>query len=90
MINSMRLVGEFAGPFAATVAAIASVFASFRSHQNANDIKQVKIEINSRLSELLSLTRDAAHAQGVLEEKTRQEFGKIDNSEFGKPPTGKP
>jgi hypothetical protein len=37
--------------------------------------RQLKIEINHRMTELLELTRQAAHAAGKLEEKEEQAKG---------------
>jgi hypothetical protein len=81
LLQAMTLIGQIAGPFAATVAAIASIVGAMRSQRNGNRLDSVNVNVDGRLSQLLETTKVAAHAQGVLAEKTRQESDKIDNSE---------
>lgn len=41
-----------------------SLYASWR---NGKEIQEIHISINSRMDELLALTKKAAHAEGVIE-----------------------
>jgi hypothetical protein len=81
LLQAMTLIGQVAGPFAATVAAIAGVIGTLRSQRNTRTIHEIKVNVDGRLTQLLEMTKAAAHAQGVLAEKTRQETDKIDNSD---------
>jgi hypothetical protein len=60
--GAIQIITTSISAMAAVVAAIVGV----RSHAK---IDQVKIEINGRMSELLELTRQASHAEGVRDEK---------------------
>lgn len=84
-LEALTLIGQIAGPFAATVAAVAGVWSTFRSVKNTRTINTMSINVNGRLSQLLAMTKVAAHAQGVLAEKTRQETDKVDNSDAPMP-----
>lgn len=55
------------------VIASAAVGALVVSIYNATQINQVHLIVNSRLSELLVLTRSASKAEGVKQEKDRQQ-----------------
>lgn len=74
----MTIIGNLAGPFAATIAAIASIYTVLRGTKNTKKldaavggIHDVHVSINGRLGELLDLTAKASHAEGVLSEKNR-------------------
>jgi hypothetical protein len=78
LLAAMTLIGNLAGPFAATIAAIASIYTVLRGTKNtrkldaANEgIQNVHLSINGRLGEMLELTAQKAHAEGVLAEKQR-------------------
>jgi hypothetical protein len=60
--GAIQIITTSISAMAAVVAAIVGV----RSHAK---IDQVKIEINGRMSELLELTRQASHAEGMRDEK---------------------
>lgn len=40
---------------------------------NSRSIKEVHVMVNSRLSELLALTKKSSHAEGVKEQKDKDE-----------------
>jgi hypothetical protein len=78
LIEAMTVIGNLAGPLAATVAAIASIYTVLRGTKNTKKldaavggIHDVHVSINGRLGELLDLTAKASHAEGVLAEKKR-------------------
>ncbi len=57
--------------FTRMIVAIAAVGGLMVSGYNAMQIKEVHVMINSRLSELLDLTRASSKAEGVKEERDR-------------------
>ena len=78
LLAAMTLIGQLAGPFAATIAAVASLFNVLRGTRNTRKldaamggIHDVHVSINGRMGELLDLTAKASHAEGVLSEKQR-------------------
>lgn len=60
----------------AAIVALAAVGALMVSIYNATQINNVHILMNSRLSELLELTKEAANAEGRLEGRALQKEGK--------------
>lgn len=55
------------------IVALAAVGALVISAYNASQIKDVHIDLNSRLTELIELTKKTSKAEGVKEEKDRQD-----------------
>lgn len=44
-----------------------AALALYASWRNGQEIQEIHISINSRMDELLALTKKAAHAEGVIE-----------------------
>jgi len=72
-IEAVTIIGNIAGPFAATVAAVASLFTVLRGMRNtakldaaAGAIHDVHLSLNGRLGQLLDLTAKSSHAEGML------------------------
>jgi len=90
LLQALTLIGQIAGPFAATIAAIASLVGAFRSNRNgrkaieiADKITAVHQQINGRMGEMLDLTAKKSHAEGVLQEKTRADESRADGAPDG-------
>jgi uncharacterized membrane protein len=58
----VAIIAAVPGTISGTIAAIVSV-------HNRSAIANVKVEIDGRMGELLNLTRTAAHAAGMKEER---------------------
>ncbi len=48
---------------------LVALVAAIKSFRNGAAVEKVHIAINSRMDEMLKLTRTSSHAEGVLEEK---------------------
>lgn len=59
------------GIIAAAPPALLALAALVNSIRNGKAVKEVHLAVNSRLDELVKLTRKDAHAEGVKEEKEK-------------------
>lgn len=57
--------------FACIPATIAALGALFVSINNQMKLRKIHIDVNGRLTQLLSLTATASRAEGILQEKER-------------------
>ncbi len=53
------------------VIAVAAIYGAYRSKRNSQAIEVVRSDVNDKMQQFLKTTKTAAHAEGVLEEKTR-------------------
>lgn len=60
-------VGELATLLAASAALLAAIGNTVLAYRTRGEVHQVRLSTNSRLDELLALTRQVSHAEGFLE-----------------------
>ncbi len=55
------------------ISGVAALAAAYFGYRNYQQLIQIKVEINHRLSQLLELTVKSSHAEGVLQEREKKE-----------------
>lgn len=69
---------------ATIVTAVASLIAAVLGYLNRKNIKSIHIDINSRLTQLLASSSEAANAKGQIEGRATAELGAL--AVLAKPP----
>ena len=72
-MTSKPEMSDYAPIIVSVVAAAGAIISAIISHSTKRNLVALHLQINSRMEELLKLTEKAARAEGVKEQKDKQE-----------------